>query len=98
MVRKQRIRDRAAFLAATSSLPARMARHAAMQDVAEERAKSAVGRADGTLKSGFANSGEDDNVGEEGGIAEETGLLEPQDIIKVMQRRQERQVPQHHYS
>lgn len=80
MVRKQRTRDRAAFLAATSSLPARMARHAAMQAVGLDR----VGR-----KRGNSGSGpRDREEGVQG--AASTRIEEPQNIGKIMHRRQER--------
>ncbi|CAM9974061.1 unnamed protein product, partial [Ectocarpus sp. 8 AP-2014] len=83
LVRKQRTRDRAAFLAATSSLPARMARHAVMQAVAEDRASANV-------RSGAGDkSGEDGGRGSMGGG---TGTMDPGDIGRVMQRRQERRV------
>ncbi|CAM9456141.1 unnamed protein product [Ectocarpus fasciculatus] len=86
LVRKQRTRDRAAFLAATSSLPARMARHAAMQAVEEDRASSNV-------RSGSRDKrGDDDGRGLVGGG---TGTVDPGDIGRVMQRRQERRVFEH---
>ncbi|CAM9927691.1 unnamed protein product [Ectocarpus sp. 6 AP-2014] len=81
LVRKQRTRDRAAFLAATSSLPARMARHAAMQAVAEDRASANV-------RSGAGDKGGED--GGRGSMGGRTGTVDPGDIGRVMQRRQER--------
>ncbi|CAM9870838.1 unnamed protein product, partial [Ectocarpus sp. 12 AP-2014] len=81
LVRKQRTRDRAALLAATSSLPARMARHAAMQAVAEDRASANV------------RSGAWDKSGDNGGrglLGGGTGMVDPGDVGRVMQRRQER--------
>lgn len=100
IVRKQRTRDRAAFLAATSSLPARMARHAAMQAVAEDRAgfKGSTGGAVGCSSSGHRGSRSvawtvfgDAGVGEGRcrGTAG-TRIEEPEDIGRVMRRRQER--------
>ncbi|CAM9903155.1 unnamed protein product, partial [Pylaiella littoralis] len=81
IVRKQRTRDRAAFLAATSSLPARMARHAAMQAVAEDRAgsKGSCGGAVGCTSSDHQGRGVTGNR-----------IEEPEDIGRVMQRRQEK--------
>lgn len=80
IVRKQRTRDRAAYLAATSSLPARMARHAVMQEIAADH---------GGRKS--RSTGDDATKWEKGlqGAARNQ-FEDPQDIGRVMQRRQER--------
>ena len=80
MVRKQRTRDRAAFLAATSSLPARMARHAAMQAVGLDR--------EGRKRANSGSGPRDREEGVQG--AASTGIEEPQNIGKTMHRRQER--------
>ncbi|CAM9571196.1 unnamed protein product, partial [Hapterophycus canaliculatus] len=98
IVRKQRIRDRAAFLAATSSLPARMAQHAAMQAVAEQRTRSAVRTIEVLIENDAAIGCEKSGVGEGRGGAEETALKEPEDIVRVMHRRQERQASRHYPS
>eukprot|EP00903_Cladosiphon_okamuranus_P005940 g5870.t1 len=82
IVRKQRTRDRAAFLAATSSLPARMARHAAMQAIGLDR--------EGRKR---CSSGTDSGNREKGARAAAStpvGVEAPQDIRRMMQRRQER--------
>ncbi|CAB1117996.1 unnamed protein product [Ectocarpus sp. CCAP 1310/34] len=83
LVRKQRTRDRAAFLAATSSLPARMAQHAAMQAVAEDRASANV-------RSGVRDTNGDN--GGRGSVGGGAGTVDPGDIGRVMKRRQERRV------
>lgn len=63
-----------------------MARHAAMQAVAEDRASSDV-------RSGArGRKGDDDGRGSVGGG---TGTVDPGGIGRVMQRRQERRVFEH---
>lgn len=92
IVRKQRTRDRAAFLAATSSLPPRMARHAAMQAVAEDRATSAAKSAMPAVRTGIT----DKNGAVEGITVVGHMEIEPEDIVREMRRRHDRQVYERH--
>lgn len=87
LVRKQRVRERAAHVAATSSLPPRMAQHANMQAVTEDndcpRVETRANTAGG-LRVGYMGDGEG------WGVEEILRKPEPEEIVGILLRRQKR--------